>query len=114
MKARETAEGSKYYYIKCPGCGDTHTIDKTRWSFNGNFDKPTFTPSLLVRSGHFAPHFKEEDGCWCTYNIENPESEAPFHCVICHSHITDGKIQFLSDCTHALAGQTVELPELCD
>jgi hypothetical protein len=27
----------------------------------------------------------------------------------CHSFITDGKIEFLSDCTHSLAGQTVEL-----
>jgi len=31
---------------------------------------------------------------------------------ICHSFIRDGKIQFLGDCTHALAGQTVDLPEL--
>jgi hypothetical protein len=30
---------------------------------------------------------------------------------VCHSFVTDGKIQFLGDCTHALAGQTVELPE---
>jgi hypothetical protein len=33
---------------------------------------------------------------------------------ICHSFITDGKIQFLSDCTHSFAGKTVELPELPD
>lgn len=24
---------------------------------------------------------------------------------------TDGRIQFLNDCTHALAGQTVDLPD---
>ena len=36
-----------------------------------------------------------------------------------HSHseheiifVTDGKIQFLGDCTHALAGQTVDLPDM--
>jgi hypothetical protein len=31
------------------------------------------------------------------------------HC--CHSFVTNGKIQFLADCTHKLAGQTVELPD---
>ena len=31
---------------------------------------------------------------------------------VCHSFITDGRIQFLGDCTHELKGQTVELPEV--
>jgi len=31
---------------------------------------------------------------------------------VCHSYVTDGRIQFLADCTHALAGLTVDLPEL--
>lgn len=30
---------------------------------------------------------------------------------ICHSFITDGEIQFLNDCTHKLAGHTVDLLE---
>jgi hypothetical protein len=30
---------------------------------------------------------------------------------VCHSFVTDGRIQFLSDCTHELAGQTVDLPD---
>ncbi len=29
----------------------------------------------------------------------------------CHSLVRDGMIQFLSDCTHKLAGQTVEIPD---
>jgi hypothetical protein len=29
---------------------------------------------------------------------------------VCHSFVTDGKIQFLSDCTHSLANTTVEIP----
>ena len=28
----------------------------------------------------------------------------------CHSFITDGRIQYLGDCTHPLAGQTLDLP----
>jgi hypothetical protein len=30
----------------------------------------------------------------------------------CHLFLTDGRLQYLGDCTHALAGQTVPLPEL--
>ena len=30
---------------------------------------------------------------------------------VCHSFVTDGRIQFLGDCTHKLAGQTVNIPE---
>jgi hypothetical protein len=33
---------------------------------------------------------------------------------ICHCFIRDGQIQFLLDCTHALAGQTVPLPPIDD
>lgn len=31
-------------------------------------------------------------------------------CHTCHSFVRDGQIEFLSDCTHALAGKTVSLP----
>ncbi|MCZ4340562.1 hypothetical protein O4H52_03015 [Sphingomonadaceae bacterium G21617-S1] len=30
--------------------------------------------------------------------------------AVCHSFVRNGQIEFLSDCTHALAGQTVPLP----
>lgn len=109
------AEGGTVLF-KCPGCGETHGI-KTGpggWAFNGNGDKPTFSPSVLVRSGHHAPHFKAGDTCWCTYNAEQEakgERPAPFKCRVCHSFVRDGRIQFLADCTHALAGQTVDLPD---
>lgn len=33
---------------------------------------------------------------------------------VCHSYVTNGRIQYLGDCTHELAGQTVDLPELVD
>lgn len=31
--------------------------------------------------------------------------------MLCHSFVTDGKIQFLNDCFHSLKGQTVDLPD---
>lgn len=69
------------WLIFCPACKCGHPIDD-RWKFNGDLKKPTFTPSLLVHAQY-----------------------------ICHSFIKDGKIQFLNDCTHELAGQTVDLEE---
>jgi len=33
--------------VMCPGCKHYHVFDQ-RWTFNGDFDKPTFTPSMLV------------------------------------------------------------------
>ena len=89
----------------CPGCGEGHaiTVDATHnpginWGYNGNAQAPTFTPSILV-----------------TYNgpdaglIDKDCDRAPY--AVCHSFVTDGRIQFLGDCTHPLAGQTVDLPE---
>jgi hypothetical protein len=34
--------------------------------------------------------------------------------TVCHSYVTDGKIRFLDDCTHELAGKTVELEDVPD
>lgn len=100
--------------FRCPGCGENHMVrvgdgPGPRWGYNGNPDKPTFTPSILIRSGHFNPNAAGLD-CWCTFEarIGRP---APFSCKVCHSFVTDGRIQFLGDCTHALAGQTVDIPE---
>lgn len=82
------------------------------WGWNGSLEKPTLTPSILVRSGHYASHWKDGDPCWCRYKIEHPNEETDFECVICHSFVTDGQIQFLNDSTHHLAGQTVPLTPL--
>jgi hypothetical protein len=82
----------------CPGCNMAHGIKHgsgsgPRWTWNGDVAKPTFKPSILVRWSVPAP--REPD--------DPPDK-------ICHSFVTDGMIQFLGDCTHALAGQTVPLP----
>ena len=76
--------------FECPGCGMIHAMPTTgprAWEFNGDMVRPTFSPSILVR---------------CTVGIEH----SPF---VCHSFVRNGQIQFLPDCTHALAGQTVPL-----
>ena len=99
--------------FRCPGCGMVHTIvvsGPTAWQWNGSVESPTLYPSVLARSGHFAPG-RQSDRCWCDYNRDHPNDPAPFKCGVCHSFVTDGRIQFLNDCTHALKGQTVPLPE---
>jgi len=106
--------------FKCPGCGETHGVyvepspdgqARPIWGFNGDGDRPTFTPSVLVRTGHFVPGHEHKQSCWCTYYAEHPDETRDFECRTCHSFVTDGQIQFLSDCTHHLAGRTVPLPD---
>ena len=96
----------------CPGCEEYHIVNigpgSPTWAFNGDWDRPTLVPSVLVRSGHHVPGWSGKQ-CWCTYNKENPDDPAPYQCRICHSFVTAGEIQFLGDCTHALAGKTVRL-----
>lgn len=87
-----TSKGN--FMFECPGCNMGHVVyvgtaaaNGSKWSFNGNKEKPTFTPSLLV-----------------TWTLRGDNK-------ICHSFIRDGRIQFLNDCTHSLKGQTVDLPK---
>ena len=96
----------------CPGCNTAHQISIAphpgAWSWNLDLIKPTFQPSVRVQKGHYASG--HTGSCWCDYNNEHPEA-AYYKCGNCHSFITEGMIQFLDDCTHALKGQTVALPE---
>jgi hypothetical protein len=100
--------------FRCPGCEESHMVTVgegagPRWGYNGNPDAPTFTPSVLIKSGHYCEGQQGKD-CWCTFE-ERIGRKSPFKCFVCHSFVTDGRIQFLGDCTHALAGETVDLPD---
>ena len=93
--------------FRCPGCGEGHGIQvgegpAPRWGFNGNYDRPTFTPSVLVRGTRRLTDAEVE-------RIIDGEKIKP-EPLICHSFVRGGQIQFLGDCTHALANQTVPLP----
>lgn len=115
MSVVRLAEGGRLSFF-CPGCKDYHTIRvgpraQGVWGWNQDTQRPTFEPSVLLRTGHYCTTHKAGDPCWCTYNAEHPEAPVSFACVICHSFVRDGQIQFLADSTHALAGQTVALPE---
>lgn len=92
----------------CPGCEEMHVVN-SGWTFDGNFDAPTFSPSVLVTNGHFSPGRPPDAGCWCTYNAEHPDDPSKFECKRCHSFVRAGRIEFLADSTHELAGQTITL-----
>jgi hypothetical protein len=102
-------EGGKLAFF-CPGCKCGHWIDPQRWTVTGPPEAPTINPSVLVTSGHYiAGH---QGSCWCTYNAEHPDDPVPFACSRCHLFVRDGKIEFLGDCTHELAGKTVPMEPL--
>lgn len=86
------------YVFRCPGCDNLHLIsDQTsltrgaKWDFDGNLESPTFSPSYLL---------------WWDHPVTKKREKT------CHSFIKNGSIQYLNDCSHSLAGQTVALPEL--
>lgn len=99
-KAAEYTDNSGWAVI-CPGCGTSHKFTRGKWTFNGDLVQPTFAPSMLTT-------FR---GWQLKYDID-----VEFDAVdtVCHSFVTDGRITFLADSTHHLAGQTVDLPDIED
>jgi hypothetical protein len=85
------------YLFDCPGCELSHEVYirpyknsvGASWEFNGDLDTPTFTPSINIK-------VTRTDGSIA---------------LRCHSFVENGSIRFLSDCTHSLANQQVNLPE---
>lgn len=70
-----------HYAFLCPGCNDIHVVGP-ECVFNGNYERPTFTPSFYDWDSH----------------------------GVCHLHITKGKLMYLPDSTHFLSEQTVPMP----
>lgn len=88
--------------LECPGCEMLHAIrvraraggvlpfDGPVWVWNDSLEEPTCSPSVLVRFS------------W------GPQNEP--RC--CHFFLRSGRLEFLTDCTHPLAGRTIDLPML--
>ncbi|HVI10234.1 MAG TPA: DUF6527 family protein [Candidatus Binatia bacterium] len=81
--------GGDRYAFRCPGCHCGHYFkangtEEPQWNWNGNLDKPTLMPSIMVNRGTHTQ---------------------------CHSFITKGQIRFLADSKHGLSGMTVDLPD---
>lgn len=100
MKAIDAHEG--FTAIVCKGCDEIHYVATGKklpnghgpWKFNGNYEMPTFQPSVNIH--------------WAAIPERNkPERR-------CHFIVTNGAIFYCNDCTHPLAGQTIELPEITE
>ena len=86
----DTPEG---WMINCPYCGWHVIPNKRNWKFNGNYEKPTFTPSIDETSN--PPGHKD-------YRPDVPTRR-------CHFTITDGKMTLHKNCTHGLKSTTVDM-----
>lgn len=103
--ARAAIAESDRVHFWCPGCEHVHGITHGpgAWTWNGDLDRPTFAPSVLVH-----PHQTLIEA-----SLDGDALTAPENVTTtprCHSFVTEGRIQFLGDSTHPLAGQTVDLP----
>ncbi len=81
----EVDHAPNLFLFWCPGCKYAHHIDTTRWQFDGDMIKPTVTPSFLLKPGK--------------------AGELPR----CHLFVRNGRIQYLRDSTHVLAGMTIDM-----
>lgn len=89
----------------CPGCNEMHYMPDS-WTFNGNLERPTFSPSFK----HSGIQRVFVDGQWNgEWKRDAAGNTIPY---ICHYILTDGILNFCGDCTHALVGQSVPLPAL--
>lgn len=105
-------DGQREYFFHCPGCKHGHRYTTAwspkkkadyeakhcgpnekapTWTFNGNLQSPSFQPSLLYRYT----------------KTKNDEVQK-----VCHLYVTNGQMQFLSDCTHEFAGKTVDMGDI--
>lgn len=90
----------------CPGCQEAHFIPteaaatpRPIWTFDGDLDAPTFSPSVRIAYSGADAGKIDADGF-----------RAPPAC--CHYFLRAGQLQFCADSTHAFSGQTVPLPPL--
>jgi len=95
-------------YLWCPGCDDVHgvSVESTSgsvWQWDGNRDLPSIYPSILVSGVQWQEGHTFHKG---NHAIGVGEK------TTCHSFVRNGKWEFLGDCPHTLAGQTVSVIDL--
>ena len=88
LKLQKSEGGQESVWFWCEPCDTHHSFvtksakpGGTQWDWNGDLERPTFSPSLLV---------------W----RDDPE-------IRCHLYLRNGQVEYLSDCKHAFAGRTV-------
>ena len=61
------------------------------WNWDGNLEVPSLSPSIKTEWGN---------------------NSSGLH--VCHSYLTQGVFNYLSDCTHSFVNQQIPLPDLPD
>lgn len=118
LRAASGSNGYRSFLHWCPGCNEVHQFKVAPatspvWSFNGDFERPSFSPSMLI----YVTHTEDDD----EKPLPTPRRE-----TLCHYFIKTGAemrdrepgldpnksyIDFCGDSPHALSGKVVELPD---
>lgn len=118
---RQWPEGNGQATYWCPGCESGHSIfygGSETWDWDGNTEHPTFAPSVLV-----FPHETLNAAGKALLESVDQDVDAPLpeltdeHRTMtprCHSFVRAGRIEYLPDCDHALAGGSVDMVPLPD
>jgi hypothetical protein len=131
MRVLHDLGGQPAYW--CPVCKHPHRVavrppfqPNRQWTFNGNYDKPTFSPSVHVyidyaSDAHFILARPGKRGTLKFETAEAALAARPSDAwepvavgggarreTLCHVHITDGKIHILAD-SKKLGGKTLPL-----
>lgn len=86
--------------IKCPASGSIEIPRNGKWTFDGNYERPTFSPSMNEtrgQPGQSMEDFKADPHPWRN-----------------HVFVRNGYIEYLGDCTHEWRGKTVEIEPLSE
>lgn len=102
LLSRKLVRREGNYYVPtiehwCPACSEMHGYateqpfrNGARWTFDGNFESPSFSPSMNISVG------------------PTPSGKV----FRCHYFVTAGRIQYCGDCTHEMNGRTIDLPDI--
>lgn len=100
MERFRMRETSSAWIVKCPATGFIEIPRDGRWQWDGDRERPTFTPSVNETTGKPGQSHEE------FLRDPNPDRN--------HVFITRGRIEYLTDCTHPYAGSTVEIEPLTE
>ena len=110
--ATEQSGAEPDFLFFCPACRCGHafwTVERNRckaiWTFDGNMERPTFSPSLKITREIWTPPVTGENlaewrkAPWKQTKVAH----------VCHLFVKAGRIEYCSDSSHEFAGKTVDM-----
>jgi hypothetical protein len=94
--------GPDRHFHWCPACDEAHPLPDG-WTFNGDFERPTFTPSFKHSGMQRVIVDRKWTGEWVRDAAGNPAPR------VCHYILMAGVLNFCADCSHAMAGKSAPL-----